>query len=75
MLIGVSLCSTPLQAQLDGIDAKQVSKTATLWLGDLCGAEAYDPVCLPGTCMCATSQVSRPYAAVAVTHIYTSSYR
>ena len=44
MLIGISLCAIPLQDQLDGNATSKLSKTATLWLGDLCGAEAYDQV-------------------------------
>ena len=47
MLIGVSLCKPPLQAQLDGVESRELTKMDTLWLGDLCGAEAYDLVC-PG---------------------------
>lgn len=43
MLIGISLCAPPLQ--IDGRQTHELSKTATLWLGDLCGAEAYDQVC------------------------------
>eukprot|EP00892_Ulva_mutabilis_P000819 jgi/Ulvmu1/10738/UM068_0026.1 len=42
MLIGVSLCKPPLQARLDGTDSHELTKMATLWLGDLCGAEAFD---------------------------------
>lgn len=44
LLIGISLFAPPLQAQLDGRAAQEASKTATLWVGDLSGAEAYDQV-------------------------------
>ena len=57
MLVGISLCKPPLQAQVgDGNAAAAapsvLTRMATLYIGDLCGSETFDMVCSMQSMLC-----------------------
>lgn len=46
MLVGISLCKPPLDSSLRASQAggSIMTRMATMWIGDLCGSEAFDLV-------------------------------